>query len=369
MRRLFVRPLGACAPSQAPVFKCDASAAVANGLFGVFGGLLDYASNENTNQANRDIAWETNWANRKINEEQLAAARENWAREQANFEQQRKWAIEDRDFENAYNSPVNVRNRLLQAGINPALAMTGNAGVGSASGASTKSTQAPSFGSPPSSIPMQTGEPVHPSHLGMGISSAVQSSMDFLLRADMQEAQISAIRTQNDLNTIDTLSKVKERDWSNKQIKANIDSVLYDLAWKKKTEGERMNNLKYVNDQIQADIAHKNAMTALSEAEKAFKVDENDRAWMQLKQWIANSVSQISLNASQAHKNYQDAATSFQDELHKIFDNSKLEELYKVNKAQLDQMLIKLKYETSVQGFKDFIKTLQGFIPFGGMWN
>lgn len=323
------------------------------------------AANELNYFANMD----TNKTNANINAEQLAAARENWKREQQNFELQRKWALEDRDFENSYNSPINVRNRFLQAGINPALAMAGQGGVGSASGASTKSTQAPSFGSPPASIPMQAAhfEPTMPN--GFGLSTAFQSSMDYLLRADMQEAQISAIRTQNDLNTLDTLSKVSERDWSNKQIKANIDRIVYDLSWMKKTEGERLNNLKYVNDQIQADIAHKNAMTALSEAEKAFKVDENDRSWIQLKQWIANSVSQISLNASQSHKNYQDAATSFQDELHKIFDNSKLEELYKVNKAQLDQMLIKLKYDTSVQGFKDFIKTLQGFIPFGGMWN
>ena len=170
----------------------DPFSAVAGGLFGTFGSLLDFASNENTNQANRDIAWETNWANRKINEEQLAAARENWQREQQNFEQQRKWAIEDRDYENWYNLPSNIRDRYLRAGINPVLAMQGSgAGPGSI-GASTKPVQAPSFGSPPDSIPMQTGEPVHPSHLGMGISNAVQSSMDFLLRADMQKSELPA---------------------------------------------------------------------------------------------------------------------------------------------------------------------------------
>lgn len=186
---------------------------------------------------------------------------------------------------------------------------------------------------------------------------------------DMNEAQISRIRTQNDLDTLDTLSKVSERNWNSKQIKANVDNILYDLQFKKQSEGDRLKNLKYVNDSILADTAYKNAQAALAKAEESFKLDENVRAWSQLKQWIANSVSQISLNASQAHKNYQDAATSFQDELHKIFDNSKMQELYNSNKKQFDLMLRKLDYEQSVQGFKDFVRMLQGFIPLGGMWN
>lgn len=107
------------------------------------------------NELNYYATMDTNKTNANINAEQLAAARENWKREQQNFELQRKWALEDRDFENSYNSPINVRNRLLQAGINPALAMSGQGGVASVPSASPKAAQAPSFGSPPSSIPMQ----------------------------------------------------------------------------------------------------------------------------------------------------------------------------------------------------------------------
>lgn len=122
---------------------------------------------QSTNEANAAIAYETNKANKDINESQLAAARENWAREQANFEKQRQWSLEDRAYENEYNSPKKLMERYRQAGLNPYLMMDGQNGVASASGSTG---QAPSFGSPPSPIPMQSGAPaVAPDLSGFGM--------------------------------------------------------------------------------------------------------------------------------------------------------------------------------------------------------
>lgn len=346
------------------------------GDIGGFGSMLasfvDTAVSSSDRRAANELNYwstmDTNKTNADINDSQLAAARENWKREQQNFELQRKWALEDRDYENSYNSPVNVRNRLLQAGINPALAMSNQGGVGSASSASTKPTQAPSFGSPPSSIPMQPThfEPTMPN--GLGLSDAMVRSIELMQQSERNQTDISAIRQRVANETAETKAKIASLGKKDEETDKIIRKLDQDILFNEESYEERMRSIKLGNDKLKADQAYTNALTALSEAEKRLKVDENDRAWKQLKQWIANSVSQISLNASQAHKNYQDAATSFQNELSQIFNNSKLEELYKANKAQMDQLLIKLKYETSVQGFKDLVKLFQGFIPLGGMW-
>lgn len=130
-----------------------------------------------TNKTNKKISRETNEQNYKIWQEQLAAQREQYEKEKFEnrflINQQRGWSLADRDFENQYNSPAALRQRLEQAGINPAFAMSNGQGL---FGSATAET---STGSPPSAsvpaAPEMRGYTADFSGLGLGISQALAS--------------------------------------------------------------------------------------------------------------------------------------------------------------------------------------------------
>lgn len=210
------------------------------------------------NELNYWAQMDTNKTNANINVEQLAAARENWKREQQNFELQRKWALEDRDFENSYNSPINVRNRLLQAGINPALAMNGQGGVASVPGSSTKPTQAPSFGSPPSSIPMQAAhfDPVYNGGLGL----AAQKAIDLYLMAQKNESDIAATRQRVDNETRETMARIRNLDKSSEYNRWLANKVEQDWMFNNDTYSERVANVQLGNEKARADIEYQKAI-------------------------------------------------------------------------------------------------------------
>ena len=214
------------------------------------------------NELNYWSTMDTNKTNADINDAQLAAARENWKREQQNFELQRKWALEDRDYENSYNSPINVRNRLLQAGINPALAMSGQGGVVSAPSSSAKPAQAPSFGSPPSSIPMQAAhfEPTMPN--GLGLSDAMVRSIELMQQSERNQTDISAIRQRVANETAETKAKIVSMGKKNEETDKIIRKLNQDILFNEDSYEERMRSIKLGNDKLKADQAYTEAQTA-----------------------------------------------------------------------------------------------------------
>ena len=143
-------------------------------LAAVGSAIGNVASSVLSNNANKKISRETNEQNYKIWQEQLAAQREQYEKEKQEnrflVQQQRGWSLADRDFENNYNSPFNVRQRLIQAGINPAFAMANGQGL---FGSATAET---STGSPPTSsvpgAPEMRGYTVDYSGFGRGLSDA-----------------------------------------------------------------------------------------------------------------------------------------------------------------------------------------------------
>ncbi len=322
---------------------------------------LGSASQASANRKNEEMTKDTNKTNYQIWQEQLAAMREQWEQQQENFRHQREWSINDRIYENWYNSPQQQKLRYLQAGLNPALMMEGSNPVGSAQ-ASTGT--APSPNAVPSAPNMVAPHvnPIDYSGFGLGMSSAVNT----YLAAERQEADISAIRQRTNNETLETLSKISQRDWQNKEIKQIIDRMVYDLQFEKDNRDERSRFISYTNKAILADTAYKDSQTSLNKFQERMGIQANNRAWLELKQRISESVSRIALNASSEHKNYQDAAIGLQSEMKLIAENKYILDVYKNNKEQMDEILKKLKYETSTQGFKDLIRMLQGFIPFGG---
>lgn len=174
MRKLFSMPLGV---SNTPfgAFKCSAGAIDAFGS--AFGSMLGLALQESqvnrTNELNWKIAQDNLFAAEKLNTMNLDAQRENWKREQANFEQQREWSLQDRAYENWYNSPAQQKLRYQQAGFNPALMMQGQS---AASSVQANQGQAPSFSSPSTPIPERNDfqyTPMDYEGLGTGINQLV----------------------------------------------------------------------------------------------------------------------------------------------------------------------------------------------------
>ena len=146
-------------------------------LAAVGSAIGNVASSVLSNNANKKISRETNAQNYQIWQEQLAAQREQYEKEKQEnrflVQQQRDWSLADRDFENQYNSPAALRQRLIQAGINPAFALANGQGL---FGSSTAET---STGSPPTSsvpgAPEMRGYSADYSGFGLGISQALAS--------------------------------------------------------------------------------------------------------------------------------------------------------------------------------------------------
>lgn len=85
-------------------------------ISGVANAGADLYSTIATNNANKQIANQTNWTN-------LTNAREANALNDKHFKEQQAFDLQMFNRTNAYNSPAAQRERLLQAGINPRVAL------------------------------------------------------------------------------------------------------------------------------------------------------------------------------------------------------------------------------------------------------
>lgn len=220
---------------------------IIGGLGSFAGSIINGISQATTNQTNQEIANRTNRSNERINESQLAAQRENWKREQENFMLQRQWQLQDRE----YNTPEAMKQRYLNAGINPYLAMYGGSGMQGA--ASENSPNAPSFSSPASPIPMQTGAPMQPIDMS-GLGIAGQNFVNTKLASERQEADLAALRQQLDLQTMESISRMHKAGVDNAYTEALTNKTLTDLLFDKDSWNHRLQNIENNNNLIQANI-------------------------------------------------------------------------------------------------------------------
>ena len=237
----------------------DAISGFGSALFSMLDTAVSSSDRRQANELNYWATMDTNKTNADINESQLAAARENWQREQQNFELQRKWALEDRDYENWYNLPSNVRDRYLRAGINPVLAMQGSGSGLGASSASTKQAPSPQFGSPPNSIPMQAAhfEPTYNGGIGLGIQKAI----DTYMMAQRNETDIAAIRQRLDNETAETKAKIDSMVEDQNYKRSLIKSLDQDTLFNHDSYNERMRSIALGNARAEADIEYSRALT------------------------------------------------------------------------------------------------------------
>ena len=276
--KMLNRPLGASAPFGSS--ECHADMGMVAGLgFGMLGSAIDAMSQEDTNYNNRAIAQETNEANERINKSQLAWAREQYEMEKAEnrylVDQAWRRELENRDYQNKYNSPAELAKRLRNAGFNPTLAMYGGGGsVGGGSVSTAASTGQNAHANQPPMIPMQTGAPMQ-AYRGFGV--AAQNAANYVLAVQRQQADISAMRAHTDNETLETVSKVLQRDFQNGKLKAEIGNILDDIRFNRENWDERSRALKVANDKVFADQQYQETMTAYQKLINGFTPKQQEK--------------------------------------------------------------------------------------------
>ncbi|QCQ85114.1 DNA pilot protein [Blackfly microvirus SF02] len=169
----------------------------------------------------------------------------------AQANKQRAWAVEDRDWQANYNSPVNIMARYKQAGLNPNL-IYGNNGF-----------QAPATRSTPAASPY-IAQP--------GIGKAVGESIQTYQDASLKQAQ-----TENAQQMLQNL----QQDNLNKQadlVRKNIENVI--LATDPRSnirEQEDFRDIERANIQNRADITAQQDLSAMYNQQHGEQMVISDR--------------------------------------------------------------------------------------------
>lgn len=204
-------PLGLTDPARS-----KRNAVGAFGL-GLIGSVLDWDAQTQANAVNRQNAMEINAANREINEEQIAWAKEKYRQER----DENRFLVDQayqRELENrGYNSPAALKQRYLQAGINPYLAMFGSGASGGSVGSLGSSVGSPPKYDNPSMIPMQQGAPAQAfTGFGRGISDIMANVLEarnvdredrrlqHQMSVDTNQMELDFMKFLNDKNLTDT---------------------------------------------------------------------------------------------------------------------------------------------------------------------
>lgn len=172
-----------------------------------------------------------------------------------------KRSIEQRDYENWYNSPEQQVERYRDAGLNPYLMMSGQNAMGS-----VQVGQAP-VGSPPSGYhapaPPLMQAPLIPD-MGVAIGRSVQGIADILLRSqDMSYKRMSTLT-----DVMNTLASNKDisPETKDKILRTCIDRVIYS-----DDQNQRRQNL--IAD---AELHQLENTIVLQEAQKSIAEEQNE---------------------------------------------------------------------------------------------
>ena len=288
-------PLGLTDPAR---FKCAGWEEALIGMAaGSFTSFLDSQNIENTNAANERIAFNTNEANKEINKQQIAWAREKYEQEKA----ENRFLVDQayqRELENrAYNSPAALKQRYLQAGINPYLAMYGSGASGGSVGSLGSSVGSPPKYDNPSMIPMQSGAPMQAySGFGRGLSDIAANVIGFLAneREDRRLQHQMAIDTnQMELDFMKYLNDKNLTDTQVSQIKDNM-KMMHD-SFKLETDKYRLQSdwqtfQKFIQ---QYQIQQRDREIAINERLASSNIALNGASINQLNQLVSESQQRI----------------------------------------------------------------------------
>ena len=378
-------PLGACtAPFGSPKKE----------IFSFLGTLISSAMNQdnvdNSNYANERINALTNQANKEINEQQLAWARENYELEKAEnrflVDQAYERELENRAHQEEYNSPEATKQRWIDAGFNPSLMMSPTglqsgsiSSVGSSVGSAPRHSQ-------PNMIPMQQAAP-HQAAVVPDFGLSLSRDADSYLRNKGLDADITFRDQEMYFKSLKTYAEIDDLNASTDYKKSLKDKMRADMLFERDVVKWRQRSEMWNSFLTEYQAQEAFTRSQLNQQALTLNIDANNRAWQML-------TGQLSLMSAQAYSAKmqgelfgQQKSESFSREMlndaewwKKQFNNSHLEEMYNNNKKMFNLMLIDAGYEASMRGFKDLYGLLTGWIPlapgmpknnssFTNMWN
>lgn len=200
---------------------------------GILGSIFGSNGAKRTNQTNLQIARETNQANMQIAKEANEANYKLWQEQnQANIDM---W-----NMENDYNSAINQRKRLEDAGLNPYLMMSG----GSAGTAGSISSATPT----PTVTPTMQGATIQNPVVTTPFDQAMQQVGQMLYNHSVQKEQIRSQQLDNEMKEIDLQFKPLEKlyEKNSKHFQSELDRLAFNFA--RDTFKDRVRNVGLRND-------------------------------------------------------------------------------------------------------------------------
>lgn len=191
----------------------------------IIGNLFNRGSTNSANRTNIKIAQMNNEWSERMMQKQMDYNTAQWQRE-ADYNTE-MW-----NKTNEYNSASNQAKRLREAGLNPALVMSGQ-NAGTASAASSPSGNSVGLPSPSSAK-------VIPNHYDFsGFSSALSNAIDQHMRNLRNTAEIDFIKTQKDVLKAKSAAElsIMAQEARSKKVQADIDELSKDLRLTNMNEG------------------------------------------------------------------------------------------------------------------------------------
>lgn len=211
-------------------------------------------------------------------------------------EQQRQWALEDWDKQNAYNHPLEQMNRLRQAGLNPNL-VYGKGADTTADAIRSVNTPAPQ------------------SRFNTGVFDKLNAPLQQMYDLETKQAQIDNLGTQNALMQQEALFKQAS---TAKTVQDTAKSK-FDLQQAGELKDSVIQNAKLQNEKLKADTA--------------FTLDQNQRNAMSNSQDVKLTAEKI-ITEKIAHAKDQSQIDLLKAQLENLKQNTAIQ----VYERQLTEM-------------------------------
>lgn len=232
------RPL-ASIKKQNPALAAGAASFLVPAGVNLLGSVIGAGNNAASNSTNLAIARMNAQSQRETNEMQMQLAREANSQNYKMFQEQNAFNYDMWEKTNAYNSPLAQRQRLLQAGINPAAYFSGS-----------QSQPVSAVSGSPSSVAQLTAPqlnfrsmPFDPSESFMGAGDALGRGINAYFQNQLLNEQVQSTSVDTQIKKVDLMFRVQEKLSSLSKQQAEIEHL---LASKKLSESEA----EYYNGQL-----------------------------------------------------------------------------------------------------------------------
>lgn len=336
------------------------------GAGSLLGGLFGGSGSKKAAKYQLQAARETNRMNYQI-------AQEN------NAFNERMW-----DKQIAYNSPVEQRKRLEQAGLNPNLMMNGGS-AGTAETAPTADTsgvqQVPDIGSTIASGYQQFGN---------SLSNAASQIAGMVYNNDLQQANVQKAQAEAQSSSEDARYKELQNQFAAFQFIADLREKQYrgliaksDYEYLRDSMQDRLDSVKFRNTLTGSQSSYYNQMAGLVDVQR--QIAQVNLDWLPQEkqadlaatlQNIRTMVSQMHLNYAQAKSAYAAAVLNFASANGIRIDNRLKDATFglsvkmagnQANTEYWNQKNAKLNYYIGNQGFDDSHSPLNRFWRWSGI--